>query len=87
MVNPKKPATVSGKEERTQAETKAMAYVKQKHSKVDYIFLRTVYREGIFWILHGEVTFKRARFFAAERSFKIQINNEDYTIKSYEETP
>jgi len=80
-----KPFTVSKKEERTQAEAKAMAYIKQKHARLEQICLRTVYREGSIWILHGEVKFKRAYFFAVERSFKIQINPETETVKSYEE--
>ena len=81
----KKPFTVSKKKERTQAETKAREFIKQKHSRLERIFLRTVYREGNTWVLHGEVKFKRAYFFAVERSFRIQINPETETIKSYEE--
>lgn len=71
--------------ERTQAEVRAREFIKQKHSRVKRIFLRTVYREGNTWVLHGEVKFKRAYFFAAERSFRLQINPETGEVTSYEE--
>ena len=82
----KKPFPVSRKEERTRAEAKAMEYIKQKHARLERIFLRTVYREGNIWILHGEVKFKRAYFFAVEKSFRIQINPETGNVTSYEES-
>ena len=81
----KKPFTVSKKEERTQAEAKAMEHIEQKHARLEQIFLRTVYREGNIWILQGEVKFKRAYFFAVDKSFRIQINPETGNVKSYEE--
>ncbi|PVX25066.1 MAG: hypothetical protein CW716_08790 [Candidatus Bathyarchaeum sp.] len=81
----KKPFPVSRKEERTQAEAKAMEYIKQKHARLERIFLSTVYREEDAWILHGEVKFKRAYFFTVEKTFKIQVNPETATVKSYEE--
>ena len=83
----KKPFPVSRKEERARAEEKVMEYIKQKHARLERIFLRTVYREGNVWVLHGEVKFKRACFFAVEKSFKIQINPESWNVKSYEESP
>jgi len=81
----KKPFTVPKKEERTQAEAKAMEHIEQKHARLEQIFLRTVYREGNIWILQGDVKFKRAYFFAVEKSFRIQINPETGNVKSYEE--
>ena len=81
----KKPFTVSRKEERTQAEAKAMEHIEQKHAKLEQIFLRTVYRERNIWILQGAVKFKRAYFFTVEKSFRIQINSETGNVKSYEE--
>ena len=81
----KKPFTFSRKEERTQAEAKAIEFIKQKHVRLERVFLRTVYREGNVWVLHGEVKFKRAYFFVVEKSLKIQINPETGNVKSYEE--
>ena len=71
--------------ERSQAEAKAREFIKQKHARFERIFLRTVYREGNVWIIHGEVKFKRAHFFTVERSFRIQINPETDNVESYEE--
>ncbi|MBE0511806.1 hypothetical protein IBX38_02010 [Candidatus Bathyarchaeota archaeon] len=71
--------------ERSQAEAGAREFIKQKHSRVERIFLRTVYRERNTWVLHGEVQFKRAYFFGAERSFRLQINPETGEVASYEE--
>ena len=85
MCMTKKPFTVSRKEERTQAEAKAMEHIKQNHVRLEQIFLRTVYREGNIWILQGDVKFKRAYFFTVEKSFRIQINPETGNVKSYEE--
>jgi len=69
-----------------EAETRARKFIKQKHSRVERIFFRTMYREGDAWVLKGEVEFKRAYFFAAVRSFKAQVNTNTGEIASYEET-
>lgn len=67
------------------AEAKAREFIKQRHSRVERIFFRTMYREGDAWVLHGEVEFKRAYFFAALRSFKVQVNTNTGEVTSYEE--
>jgi hypothetical protein len=69
-----------------EAEAKARQFIKQRHSRVERIFFRTMYREGNTWILHGELKFKRAHFFHATRSSKIKIDAITGEIVSYEET-
>jgi hypothetical protein len=69
-----------------EAEERAKQFIKQRHSRVERIFFRTMYREENTWILHGEVSFKRAYFFPATRSFKIKVNTDTEEIVSYEET-
>ena len=68
-----------------EAEARARKFIKQRHSRVERIFFRTMYREGDAWVLHGEVKFKRAYFFAALRSFKAQVNTNTGEVTSYEE--
>ena len=68
-----------------EAEARAKQFIKQRHSRVERIFFRTMYREGDTWVLHGEVKFKRAYFFAALRSFKVQINTNTGEATFYEE--
>jgi len=67
------------------AETAAREFVKQRHSRVERIFFRKMYREADAWVLHGEVEFKRVYFFAAVRSFKLQVNTNTGEVTSYEE--
>jgi len=69
-----------------EAEERAKQFIKQRHSRVERIFFRTMYREGDTWVLHGEVSFKRAYFFLATRSFKVKVNTDTGEIVSYEET-
>ena len=69
-----------------EAEERAKQFIKQRHSRVERIFFRTMYREGDTWVLHGEVSFKRAYFFFATRSFKVKVNTDTGEIVSYEET-
>ena len=70
---------------RAQAEARAREFIKQKHPKVKRIFFRTMYREGNTWVLHGEVEFKQVYFFAAVRSFKLQVSTNTGEVTSYEE--
>jgi len=49
------------------------------------LFVRTMRREGDAWVLHGEVEFKRVYFFAAVRSFKLQVSTNMGEVTSYEE--
>lgn len=67
------------------AEARAKEFIKQRHSRVERIFFRTMYTEGDTWVLHGEVEFKRAHFFAAVSSFKAQVNTSTGEVTSYEE--
>jgi hypothetical protein len=69
-----------------EAEARARQFIKQRHSRVERIFFRTMYREENTWILHGEVSFKRAYFFSAMRSFEIKVNTDTGEVVSYEET-
>jgi hypothetical protein len=69
-----------------EAEAKARQFVKQRHSRVERIFFRTMYREENSWVLHGEVKFKRAYFFPAIGSFKLKVNTGTGEVVSYEET-
>ena len=69
-----------------EVEARARQFIKQRHSRVERIFFRTMYREGDTWVLHGEVSFKRAYFFLATRSFKVKVNTDTGEIVSYEET-
>ena len=69
-----------------EVEARAKQFIKQRHSRVERIFFRTMYREENTWILHGEVSFKRAYFFPATRSFKLNVNTDTGEIVSYEET-
>jgi hypothetical protein len=69
-----------------EAESRARQFIKQRHSRVERIFFRTMNREGDAWVLHGEVKFKRAYFFAAVRSLKVQVNTNTGEVTSYEET-
>ena len=68
-----------------EAESRARQFINQRHSKVERIFFRTMNREGDAWVLHGEVKFKRAYFFVALRSLKIQVNTNTGEVTSYEE--
>lgn len=68
-----------------EAEARAREFVKRRHFRVERIFFRTMYREGNTWVLHAEVQFKRAYFFAAVRSFKLQINTDTGEVIFYEE--
>lgn len=68
-----------------EAEARAREFIKQRHFRVKRIFFRTMYTEGDAWVLHGEVEFKRAYFFDALRSFKVQVNTNTGEITSYEE--
>lgn len=70
-----------------EAEARAREFIKQRHSRVKRVFFRTMYREEGCWVLHGEVEFKRAYFFATVRSFKLQINTETGEVISYEVHP
>jgi hypothetical protein len=69
-----------------EAEARARKFIKQRHSRVERIFFRTMYREGDAWVLHGEVEFKRAYFLTAVSSFKAQVNTNTGEVTSYEET-
>jgi hypothetical protein len=71
--------------ESRKAEEKARQFIKQRHSRLELIFFRTMYKEGNAWILDGEVKFKRAFLFHATRSFKAKIDAITEII-SYEET-
>ena len=68
-----------------EAEARAREFIKQRHSGAERIFFRTTYREGDTWVLNGEVQFKRAYFFAAMRSFKLEVDTDTREIVSYEE--
>ena len=68
-----------------EAEARAREFIKRKRSRVRQIFFRTMYKEGDTWVLHGEVEFKRAYFFATVSSFKVQVNMNTGEVISYEE--
>jgi len=68
-----------------EAETIAKGFIKQRHPRVERIFFRTMHREGDAWVLHGEVEFKQVYFFAAVRSFKLQVSTNTGEVTSYEE--
>ena len=68
-----------------EAEAKARQFIKQRHSRVERIFFRTMHREGDTWVLHGEVEFKRTYFFVTLRSFKVQVNANTGEVTLYEE--
>jgi hypothetical protein len=70
-----------------EAEAQAREFIKQRHSRVERIFFRTMYREKNSWILRGEVQFKRAFFFAVNRSFELRINMDTGEVVFYEENP
>jgi len=70
-----------------EAETRARESIKQRHSKVERIFFRTMYREENLWILRGEVRFKRALFFIINKSFELRINMDTREVIFYEEKP
>jgi len=72
--------------ESRKAEEKVRQFIKQRHSRLELIFFRTMYKEGNAWILDGQVKFKRACFFYAMRSFKAKIDAITGEIISYEET-
>lgn len=72
--------------ESSKAEEKARQFIRQRHSRLELIFFRTMYKEGDAWILDGEVKFKRAFFFRATKTFKIKIDAITGEIISYEET-
>lgn len=69
-----------------EAEAITRQFIKQKHSRVKRIFFRTMYREEDAWVLNGKVSFKRAYFLSAIRSFKLKVNTNTREIMSYEET-
>jgi hypothetical protein len=69
-----------------EAEARAREFIKQRHSRVERIFFRTMHREEDAWVLHGEVEFKRAYFFAAVGSLEVQVNTNSGEVTSYEET-
>lgn len=68
-----------------EAEARAREFIKQRHSRVERIFFRTMDRKENTWVLHEEVRFKRAYFFATGRSFKLQINLDTGEVIFYEE--
>jgi len=70
-----------------EAETRAREFIRQRHSRVERIFFKTMYREENSWVLHGEVTFRRAFFFAVNRSFEFRINIDTGEIVFYEKNP
>jgi len=72
--------------ERTHVEAKAKEFIKQRHSRVEWVLFRTVYKEKGNWVLQGELQFKRAYFFAFSKSFKLQINTDTGEVTFYEET-
>ncbi len=71
--------------ERTHVEAKAREFIKQRHSRVERILFRTVYKEKNNWVLQGELQFKRAYFFAFSKSSKLQINTDTGEVTFYEE--
>jgi len=70
-----------------EAETRAREFIKQKHSKVERILFKTMYREENLWILQGEVRFKRAFFFGVNRSFELRMNMDTGEVVFYKENP
>jgi hypothetical protein len=70
-----------------EAELRARKFIKQRHSRVERIFFRTMYKVENSWILQGEVQFKRAFFFAVNRSFELRINMDTGEVVFYEENP
>jgi len=70
-----------------EAEARARDFIKQKHSKVERIFFKTMYREENLWVLQGEVRFKRAFFFTVNRSFEFRINIDTGEVVFYGENP
>jgi len=70
-----------------EAEARARDFIKQKHSKVERIFFKTMYREENSWVLQGEVRFKRAFFFTVNRSFEFRINIDTGEVVFYGENP
>jgi len=70
-----------------EAEARAREFIKQRHSRVERIFFKTMYKEENSWVLQGEMQFKRVFFFAAKRSFKLRINIGAGDIVFYEENP
>jgi hypothetical protein len=68
-----------------EAEARARQFIKQRHSRVERIFFRTMHREGDAWVLQGEMKFKRAYFFVTVRSLKVQVNTNTGEVTSYEE--
>jgi len=70
-----------------EAEARARESIKQRQSRMERIFFRTMYREENSWILRGEVQFRRAFFFAVKRSFELRINMDTGEVVFYEENP
>jgi hypothetical protein len=70
-----------------EAEARAREFIKQRHSRVERIFFKTMYKEENLWVLHGEVKFRRAFFFVANRSFEFRINMDTGEVVLYEENP
>jgi hypothetical protein len=70
-----------------EAETGAREFIRQRHSRVERIFFKTMYIEENSWVLHGEVTFRRAFFFAVNRSFEFRTNIDTGETMFYEKNP
>ncbi len=68
-----------------EAEAIAREYLKQRHSRIERVFFRTMYREGDTWTLQGDIQFKRAYFFDAAKSLKVQVNSNTREVVSCEE--
>jgi hypothetical protein len=68
-----------------EAEGRAREFIEERHFRVKGVFFRTVQKKGDMWLLEGEVRFKRRFFFAAKRSFRLQMKLETGEVIFYEE--
>ncbi len=58
------------------AENRTREFIEAMYARVERILFRRTRREGDFWLVEGEVWFKRAHFFTARRPFRLQISGE-----------
>lgn len=68
-----------------EAEVRAREFIRDRHPRVRQILFRRAHRKGDVWLVDGEVWFKRAYFFTARRSFRLQMSSKTGKLTSYEE--
>lgn len=57
-----------------EAEARARRFIGTRHPKVRKILFKRTNREGDAWLMEGKLWFRRALFFTARRSFRLQIS-------------